>query len=58
MEDRHRDIDEGTGRLIRAAMAGPRHDPEALVDHVLATLSGDDRADDVAVLAIHRRADA
>lgn len=52
VEDRHRDLDEGTDRLVRAARTAPSLDAEPLLDHVLATVPGDDRADDVAVLAV------
>lgn len=52
VEDRHQDLDEGTARLVRAATSAPSLDAEALLDHVLATVPGEDRADDVAVLAV------
>lgn len=54
VEDRQHDIDDGLQQLARTAAAAPSREPEALVAHIVAALSGDDRADDVAVLAIHR----
>lgn len=54
VEDRHRDIDEGTGRLIRAAVGAATRTPDVLLDHILTALSGATRADDVALLAVQR----
>jgi serine phosphatase RsbU (regulator of sigma subunit) len=54
VEDRHRDVDEGTRRLAAAASTAPSMDPELLADHILASLSGTERADDVALLVVRR----
>jgi len=54
VEDRHRDIDEGTELLVRAASTAPSRNPQALADHILGAMSGEDRADDVALLIAQR----
>lgn len=56
VEDRHRDIDEGTGRLLQAAASSPSRQADVLADHVLDALLSEDRADDVAILVVQRLA--
>ncbi len=55
VEDRQRDVDEGTRRLAAAARSVPSMEPEVIADHILAGLSGSERADDVALLVVRRR---
>lgn len=50
VEDRSRDIDEGTGRLLRAASAAGASGVEEIADRILAVMPGDERGDDVALL--------
>jgi serine phosphatase RsbU (regulator of sigma subunit) len=52
IERRTEAIDAGMRRLVDAARASRGEPVDALVSHVLTTLSSDDAADDVAVLAI------
>jgi serine/threonine-protein kinase RsbW len=54
VESRTADIDEGLGRLLRVAGAARGAGPDELCDRLLAELTGDHRADDVALLAIAR----
>jgi serine/threonine-protein kinase RsbW len=55
VEDRHRQIDEGLRQLMKAATSSPLLEPEALADHVLATVSGDERSDDIALVIVRRK---
>jgi serine/threonine-protein kinase RsbW len=54
VESRTADIDEGLELLLRAARAAAGAGPDELCDRLLAELTGDHRADDVALLAIAR----
>ena len=54
VESRTADVDEGLARLLRAAHAARGASPDELCDRLLAELTGDNRADDVALLAIAR----
>ena len=52
VERRGRTIDEGLEELLRAAREGPR-EPEELVEHVLSQMvGGEERGDDIALLAV------
>jgi PAS domain S-box-containing protein len=54
VEDRDRDIDEGTQRLGEEALTAASTDPEVVCDHLVAALVGKERGDDVALLVIRR----
>ncbi len=54
VESRTADIDEGLALLLDAARAAFGDGPDELCDRLLAELTGDHRADDVALLAIAR----
>lgn len=54
VEDRQRPIADGLQLLVEAAAAAPSTHAEALADHVLAALSGEDRGDDVALMVLRR----
>jgi serine/threonine-protein kinase RsbW len=54
VEDRQRDIDDGTRRLMRAAVAAGTTVPDQLADAVLDSLVAGERADDVALLVVRR----
>lgn len=54
VEDRALSIDQGMGRLLKVVAEAPSYRPEELADHVLSSLSGEDRADDVALLVMYR----
>lgn len=55
VEDRHQDIDAGTARLLNAAQQPAPVDAERLCDRVVAEMTGDERADDVAILVVTHR---
>lgn len=55
VEDRHQSIDVGTAQLLAAARQAPPVNVEQLCDQVLVAMTGGDRNDDVAVLAVTRR---
>lgn len=55
VEDRTQDIELGTRRLVTAAVSAGTSDPELVCDAILAALAGEDRSDDVALLAVARR---
>lgn len=54
IEVRGESLDEGLQRLTRATAAQPGREPDALLDHIISTLLGDEAspADDVALLAL------
>jgi GAF domain-containing protein len=53
VEDRESSLDAGLDRLVEACRTGPRHDLEALCDHILASLLADRTTrDDVALLVV------
>ncbi len=52
VEDRGRDLDDGLRRLADAARSAPSSEPALLADHILATMSGKERSDDVALLVV------
>ncbi|MGY1743408.1 MULTISPECIES: SpoIIE family protein phosphatase [unclassified Blastococcus] len=54
VESRSADIDEGLAALLRVAAAARAAGPDELCDRLLAELTGEHRADDVALLAIAR----
>lgn len=54
VESRTADVDEGLERLLHVARAAGGAAPDELCDRLLAELTGDHRADDVALLAIAR----
>lgn len=54
VESRSADVDEGLEHLRQAARAAAGAAPDELCDRLLAELTGDHRADDVALLAIAR----
>ncbi len=54
VESRTADIDEGLAQLLDAARSATGAGPDELCDRLLAELTGDHRADDVALLAIAR----
>jgi PAS domain S-box-containing protein len=56
VESRWSDIDAGLARLLAAATRVPTTDPDELCDRLLADLAGTHRADDIALLALTRRA--
>jgi serine phosphatase RsbU (regulator of sigma subunit) len=62
VEDRHREIEVGMGRLADAAVSvadaeGAAGCAEVLADHILAAMSGEERSDDVAVMVVRRTAE-
>ena len=54
VEDRLQDIDVGLDRLLASALAAGTTDPELMCDAILAEVAGEERSDDVALLAITR----
>lgn len=56
VESRSADIDEGLAHLLAAAAGAGTTDPDELCDRLLAELTGAHRADDIALLALTRRA--
>jgi serine phosphatase RsbU (regulator of sigma subunit) len=54
VEDRGRDIDEGTQRLLSVVRDAPTLDPDALADHLISAVPPVDRDDDVAILIARR----
>lgn len=53
------DLDGGLARLLETAASAPRGSADALADHVLAHMVGEDRHDDVAMLCVvHQPGDA
>ncbi|MGY1773019.1 SpoIIE family protein phosphatase [Blastococcus sp. SYSU D00813] len=54
VESRSADVDEGLAHLLQVARAAAGAAPDELCDRLLAELTGDHRADDVALLAIAR----
>lgn len=54
VESRSADIDEGFDRLLAAASSAGTSDPDALCDHLLSRLTGEHRADDIALLVLSR----
>jgi serine/threonine-protein kinase RsbW len=56
VESRSADIDEGLAHLLAAAAGAGTSDPDELCDRLLADLTGAHRADDIALLALTRRA--
>ncbi|MGY2128557.1 SpoIIE family protein phosphatase [Blastococcus sp. SYSU DS0617] len=54
VESRSADIDEGFDLLLAAASSAGTTDPDALCDHLLAELTGAQRADDIALLVLTR----
>jgi PAS domain S-box-containing protein len=54
VESRSADIDEGFDRLLAAASAAGSADPDALCEHLLSELTGEHRADDIALLVLTR----
>lgn len=57
IEDRGRNINDGLARLLDAASHAPSLAAEALADHILGAVSGDDRDDDVALLVMYLEPD-
>jgi serine phosphatase RsbU (regulator of sigma subunit) len=56
VESRSADLDEGLAHLVAAAAHAGTSDPDELCDRLLADLTGAHRADDIALLALTRRA--
>jgi len=56
VESRWSDIDAGLARLLTAATRLPTTDPDELCDRLLGDLADTHRADDIALLALTRRA--
>lgn len=54
VEDRRRTIAEGLRLLVDAAASAPPSGAEAMADHLLTALSGEDRGDDVALMVLRR----
>jgi PAS domain S-box-containing protein len=54
VEHRHQDIDVGLERLRTVAAEVGAHDPERLCNAAVDSMVGDDRSDDVAMLAVTR----
>jgi serine phosphatase RsbU (regulator of sigma subunit) len=54
VEHRHQDIDVGLERLRAVAAEVGAHDPERLCNAAVDAMVGDDRGDDVAMLAVTR----
>jgi serine/threonine-protein kinase RsbW len=54
VEDRGRDIDEGTQRLLSVVRDAPTLDPDTLADHLISAVPPVDRDDDVAILIARR----
>jgi PAS domain S-box-containing protein len=54
VEHRHQDIDVGLERLRAVAAEVGAHDPERLCNAAVDSMVGDDRSDDVAMLAVTR----
>jgi serine phosphatase RsbU (regulator of sigma subunit) len=54
VEHRHQDIDVGLERLRAVAEEVGAHDPERLCNVAVDGMVGDDRRDDVALLAVTR----
>lgn len=54
VEDRQHGIDEGMERLLAAAAAAPSPDPEQMADHILRSVPGEVRIDDVALMVVRR----
>ena len=54
VESRSADIDEGLARLLDAVVRAGTSDPDRLCDHLLAAMTGEVRADDIALLALTR----
>ena len=54
VEDRLQDIEVGLDRVLAAALAAGTTDPERMCDAILAEVAGEERSDDVALLAITR----
>jgi PAS domain S-box-containing protein len=54
VENRHQDIDVGLERLRAVAAEVGAHDPERLCNAAVDAMVGDDRSDDVAMLAVTR----
>jgi PAS domain S-box-containing protein len=55
VESRSADIDEGLAHLLTAATQAGTSDPDQLCDLLLADLTGEHRADDIALLVLTRR---
>jgi serine/threonine-protein kinase RsbW len=54
VESRSADLDEGLAHLLAAAAGSGTTDPDELCDRLLAELTGEYRADDIALLALTR----
>jgi PAS domain S-box-containing protein len=54
VESRSADLDEGLAHLLAAAGGSGTTDPDELCDRLLAELTGEHRADDIALLALSR----
>jgi PAS domain S-box-containing protein len=56
VESRSADLDEGLARLLSACASSGTSDPDELCDRLLAVLTGEHRADDIALVALTRTA--
>ena len=56
VESRSADLDDGLGRLLSACTSSGTSDPDELCDRLLAALTGEHRADDIALVALTRTA--
>jgi serine phosphatase RsbU (regulator of sigma subunit) len=54
VEDRQEGIDHGMQRLLAAAESAPSLHPDDLADHILSSVPGAVRADDVALMVVQR----